>query len=91
MQCNDDGRPGQAEVAPDCTVPFDERAGCGVNVERLLSGQRTLIGITFVTRSGTDLPHDLTLDQARLLLARIADAIRDAQPSVSPMPVQVAS
>ncbi|MET7426211.1 hypothetical protein [Dactylosporangium sp. NPDC005555] len=66
---------------PDCTVPFDDRAGCGVNVERLLSGERSLIGITFVTRSGTDLAHDITLDQALQLVGRIADAVRDARSS----------
>jgi hypothetical protein len=60
-------------------VPFDDRAGCGVNVERLLSGEHTLIGITFVTWSGPDLPHDLTLDQAQQLLAQVADAVRDAR------------
>ncbi len=60
-------------------VPFDDRAGCGVMVERLLRGSRSLIGITFVTRSGPEPPHDLTLEQALLLTVQITDAIRTAQ------------
>lgn len=81
MELHDDSDTALAESVPACTVPFDERAGCGVNVERLLSGERSLIGITFVTRSGADLPHDLTLDQALHLVVQVADAIRDARSS----------
>lgn len=60
-------------------VPFDDRAGCGVILERLLRGEHSLIGITFVTRSGTAPAHDLTLEQATLLATRIADAIQEAR------------
>ncbi|GAA3254353.1 hypothetical protein ACFO1B_51365 [Dactylosporangium siamense] len=81
MERLDDSEMVLAESAPECTVPFDDRAGCGVNVERLLGGERSLIGITFVTRSGADLPHDITLDQALHLVVQVTDAIRDARSS----------
>ncbi|GAA1545799.1 hypothetical protein GCM10009827_077370 [Dactylosporangium maewongense] len=60
-------------------VPFDDRAGCGVILERLLRGERSLIGITFVTRFGPEPAHDLTLEQAALLATQITDAIQEAR------------
>jgi hypothetical protein len=60
-------------------VPFDDRAGCGVILEHLPRGERSLIGITFVTRSGPAPAHDLTLDQATLLVTQITDAIQDSR------------
>ncbi|MEV0566944.1 hypothetical protein [Dactylosporangium sp. NPDC050588] len=48
-------------------------------LERLLRGEHSLIGITFVTRAGAEPAHDLTLEQATLLATQIADAVHEAR------------
>ncbi|MFG2043367.1 hypothetical protein [Dactylosporangium sp. NPDC048998] len=62
------------EVPPDCTVRFDDRAGCGVNVELLDNRATPLVGLTFVTHLGVSDAHDLTLAQVEQLRAAL-DAV----------------
>ena len=62
-----------------CAVPFDPRAGCGISIERNLTGEESLIGFTFVTEYGQDLPHDITMGQAETLVLTVSEAIRQAR------------
>ena len=65
-----------------CAVPFDPRAGCAISIERTFTGQKTLIGLTFVTEIGQDLPHDITVDQAETLVLTMAEVVRQARAEI---------
>lgn len=62
-----------------CAVPYDPRAGCAISIERNLTGEKSLIGLTFVTEIGQDLPHDITVAQAEVLVITVSEAIRQAR------------
>ncbi|MFI5916499.1 hypothetical protein [Dactylosporangium sp. NPDC051541] len=66
-------------AGPACMVPFDERAGCGVNVA--LAGRRTssLVGLSFVTLRRACTTHDLTLAQATRLRDELDAVLRRAR------------
>jgi hypothetical protein len=79
------GPPGPAGTVPqqphgdrieDCTVPYDDRSGCGVNVARAGRPASPFVAITFMTISGAGEPHDLTVQQAQQLRAALDAAIR---------------
>ncbi|GGM51635.1 hypothetical protein GCM10007977_061720 [Dactylosporangium sucinum] len=62
-----------AQTTPTCTVRFDDRAGCGINLEVVSGNGRTsFIGVTFVTRRGEEEPHDLTFAQVGQLQAALS-------------------
>jgi hypothetical protein len=57
---------------PGCTVRYDDRAGCGVNV----APRAEFVELTFVTRRGFSETHDLTHAQAGELRAVLDASIR---------------
>jgi hypothetical protein len=65
------------DVVPGCTVQFDDRAGCGVNVEYAHLGGAPLVRLSFHTYSGESGAHDLTLAQIDQLRAAL-DAVSKA-------------
>ncbi|MFI5908373.1 hypothetical protein [Dactylosporangium sp. NPDC051541] len=50
-------------VKPVCMVPFDERAGCGVNIALVTGRTSSLVGLSFITHRRVCATHDLTLAQ----------------------------
>lgn len=66
----------------DCTVPYDDQSGCGVNVELAGRPSSPFVGITFMTISGPCEPHDLTMPQAQQLRAAL-DAVTRTAPVAS--------
>jgi hypothetical protein len=62
-----------------CVVPYDAHSGCAVSVERNLTGELSLIGLTFVTEYDQTLPSDLSLPQAEALVVAVSEVIRQAR------------
>ncbi|WP_238015998.1 hypothetical protein KZZ52_00420 [Dactylosporangium sp. AC04546] len=73
------------DVAPDCTVEFDERSGCGVNVEYTDRGRTPFVALSFHTYFGESGVHDLTLAQVDQLRAAL-DAVSRAAQAFRPLP-----
>lgn len=85
----------EIDIPPECTVRFDDRAGCGVNLARHDTINYTFVDIAFVTYDGPEDTHSLTLDQAEQLRA-VLDALlrQEAAPDrwvhtvADPLPAQ---
>jgi hypothetical protein len=58
-----------AQETAACTVEFDDRSGCGLNVSRRENGGNTFVGLTFVTRRAARVSHDISVAQAEQLRA----------------------
>jgi hypothetical protein len=71
------------EFRPDCTVRYDEWAGCGVNVQRRTDRQHPYVDLTFLTRRGDAESHYLTLAQIEQLRAAL-DAVTRTDPPPHP-------
>lgn len=69
------------DFRPDCTVRYDEWAGCGVNVLRRADADRVFVELTFLTRRGIAEPHYVTLAQVEQLRAAL-DAVTRTDPPV---------
>jgi hypothetical protein len=68
----------QDAATPDCTVRFDDRAGCGINVARRSNeSMGRFIDLAFVTHAGSKEAHSITFDQAEQLRAVLDSLIRN--------------
>jgi hypothetical protein len=53
---------------PKCTVQYDERMGCGINLATRVRRDKTYLELAFVTKRGRGRKHDINGIQAEELL-----------------------
>jgi hypothetical protein len=68
------------DFRPDCTVRYDEWAGCGVKVLRRAKAERVYVELVFLTKRGDAESHYLTMAQVEQLRAAV-DAVTRTDPS----------
>ncbi|MFB9451171.1 hypothetical protein [Dactylosporangium vinaceum] len=69
---------------------YDDRSGCGVNVEYVQHGRVPFVALSFVTQFGESGVHDLTLGQVDQLRAAL-DAVGRAARAVAVVQQQPAA